>query len=30
MLELIEHIKNAAHTKRGVELETEVEIVGEP
>ncbi len=30
MLEFIEHIKNAARTKRGIELETEVEIVGEP
>jgi UDP-N-acetylenolpyruvoylglucosamine reductase len=29
MLELIEHIKNAARIKRGIELETEVEIVGE-
>src|SRR5437870_479542 len=30
MLELIEQIKSAAHTKRGIELETEVQIVGEP
>jgi UDP-N-acetylmuramate--L-alanine ligase/UDP-N-acetylenolpyruvoylglucosamine reductase len=30
MLELIEQIKNAARTKRGIELETEVQIVGEP
>ena len=30
MLELIEHIKSAARIKRGIELETEVEIVGEP
>ena len=30
MLELIEQIKTAARSKRGVELETEVQIVGEP
>ena len=30
MLELIEKIKNAAREKRGIELETEVQIVGEP
>jgi UDP-N-acetylmuramate--alanine ligase len=30
MLELIEQIKNAARTKRGIQLETEVQIVGEP
>lgn len=30
MLELIEQIKSAARIKRGIELETEVEIVGEP
>ncbi len=30
MLELIEQIKVAARSKRGVELETEVQIVGEP
>src|SRR5437667_858497 len=30
MLELIEQIKAAARSKRGVELETEVQIVGEP
>jgi UDP-N-acetylmuramate--alanine ligase len=30
MLELIERIKNAARAKCGVELETEVQIVGEP
>ena len=30
MLELIEQIKDAARTKRGIELETEVQIVGEP
>jgi len=30
MLELIEQIKSAARTKRGIELETEVQIVGEP
>jgi UDP-N-acetylenolpyruvoylglucosamine reductase len=30
VLELIERIKDAARTKRGVELETEVQIVGEP
>lgn len=29
MLELIEQIKTAARTKRGIELETEVQIVGE-
>jgi len=29
MLELIEQIKNTARTKRGIELETEVQIVGE-
>jgi UDP-N-acetylenolpyruvoylglucosamine reductase len=30
MLELIDQIKHAAKTKRGIELETEVQIVGEP
>jgi UDP-N-acetylmuramate--alanine ligase len=30
MLELIEQIKSAARTKRGIQLETEVQIVGEP
>jgi UDP-N-acetylmuramate--alanine ligase len=30
MLKLIEQIKTAARTKRGIELETEVQIVGEP
>jgi UDP-N-acetylmuramate--alanine ligase len=30
MLELIEKIKAIARTKRGIELETEVQIVGEP
>jgi len=30
MLELIEQIQNAARAKRGIELETEVQIVGEP
>jgi UDP-N-acetylmuramate--L-alanine ligase/UDP-N-acetylenolpyruvoylglucosamine reductase len=30
MLDLIDRIKNAARTKRGIELETEVQIVGEP
>jgi UDP-N-acetylmuramate--alanine ligase len=30
MLELIEQIKGAARSKRGVELETEVQIVGDP
>jgi UDP-N-acetylmuramate--alanine ligase len=30
MLELIDHIKSAARAKRGIELETEVQIVGEP
>jgi UDP-N-acetylmuramate--alanine ligase len=30
MLELIDQIKTAARTKRGLELETEVQIVGEP
>ncbi len=30
MLELIERIKTAARDKRGIELETEVQIVGEP
>ncbi len=30
MLELIEKIKGAAREKRGIELETEVQIVGEP
>jgi UDP-N-acetylmuramate--alanine ligase len=30
MLELIEQIKSTARSKRGVELETEVQIVGEP
>ena len=30
MIELIEQIKVAARSKRGVELETEVQIVGEP
>jgi UDP-N-acetylenolpyruvoylglucosamine reductase len=29
MLELIDRIKNAARTTRGIELETEVQIVGE-
>jgi UDP-N-acetylmuramate--alanine ligase len=29
MLELIEQIKTAARTKRGIELETEVQIIGE-
>jgi UDP-N-acetylenolpyruvoylglucosamine reductase len=29
MLELIEKIKSAAREKRGIELETEVQIVGE-
>ncbi len=29
MLQLIENIKNVARTKRGIELETEVQIVGE-
>src|SRR6266700_1502245 len=30
MLELIDRIKQTARTKRGIELETEVQIVGEP
>jgi UDP-N-acetylmuramate--alanine ligase len=30
VLELIERIKDAARAQRGVELETEVQIVGEP
>jgi len=30
MLELIEKIKATARAKRGIELETEVQIVGEP
>jgi UDP-N-acetylmuramate--L-alanine ligase/UDP-N-acetylenolpyruvoylglucosamine reductase len=30
ILELIEKIQNAARTQRGIELETEVQIVGEP
>jgi UDP-N-acetylenolpyruvoylglucosamine reductase len=30
VLELIEDIKSVARQKRGIELETEVEIVGEP
>jgi UDP-N-acetylenolpyruvoylglucosamine reductase len=30
MLELIEMIKARARAKRGIELETEVQIVGEP
>ena len=30
MLELIEKIKSVARSKRGIELETEVQIVGEP
>jgi len=30
MLDLIDHIKQTAKTKRGIELETEVQIVGEP
>jgi UDP-N-acetylenolpyruvoylglucosamine reductase len=30
VLELIDDIKNVARKKRGIELETEVEIVGEP
>jgi UDP-N-acetylmuramate--alanine ligase len=30
VLELIDHIKSVARKKRGIELETEVEIVGEP
>ena len=30
MLELIDKIKSAARSKRGIELETEVQIVGEP
>jgi UDP-N-acetylmuramate--alanine ligase len=30
MLELIDRIRNTARTKRGIELETEVQIVGEP
>ncbi len=30
MLELIDRIKTTARTKRGIELETEVQIVGEP
>jgi UDP-N-acetylmuramate--alanine ligase len=30
MLELIERIKATARAKRGIELETEVQIVGEP
>jgi UDP-N-acetylenolpyruvoylglucosamine reductase len=30
MLELIDKIKATARAKRGIELETEVKIVGEP
>jgi UDP-N-acetylenolpyruvoylglucosamine reductase len=30
MLELIEKIKGVARAKRGIELETEVQIIGEP
>jgi UDP-N-acetylmuramate--alanine ligase len=30
MLELIEKIKSVARTQRGIDLETEVQIVGEP
>jgi UDP-N-acetylenolpyruvoylglucosamine reductase len=30
MLKLIEKIKTTARVKRGIELETEVQIVGEP
>jgi UDP-N-acetylenolpyruvoylglucosamine reductase len=30
MLELIEKIKGLARTQRAIELETEVQIVGEP
>ncbi|PYL72622.1 MAG: UDP-N-acetylenolpyruvoylglucosamine reductase, partial [Verrucomicrobia bacterium] len=30
MLELIEKIKTVARAQRGIELETEVQIVGEP
>lgn len=30
MLQLIDKIQSAARAKRGIELETEVEIVGEP
>jgi UDP-N-acetylenolpyruvoylglucosamine reductase len=30
VLQLIENIKSVARTERGIELETEVEIVGEP
>jgi UDP-N-acetylmuramate--alanine ligase len=30
MLELIDRIKQAARSKRRIELETEVQIVGEP
>jgi UDP-N-acetylmuramate--alanine ligase len=30
MLELIDHIKSVARVQRGIELETEVQIVGEP
>ena len=30
MLELIAKIQETARTKRGIELETEVQIVGEP
>jgi len=30
VLQLIENIKSVARTKRGIELQTEVEIVGEP
>ena len=30
MLQLIDNIKSVARKKRGIELETEVEIVGEP
>ncbi len=30
MLELIDRIQQAAKTKRGIQLETEVKIVGEP
>ncbi len=29
MLELIDQIKSAARAKRGIELETEVQVVGE-
>ena len=30
ILQLIDNIKSAARKERGIELETEVEIVGEP